>query len=59
MVSLMYGLQELPLVFADPGVVDLLHQLGVLVDEPSLPQHISRCVLYLSPDNKYTYVDIY
>lgn len=40
-VSLMYGLEELSLVFADSGVVDLLRQLGVLVDEPGLPQHIS------------------
>ena len=49
-VSLVYSLEELPLVFADSGVVDLLHQLGVFVDEPGLPQHVSRCVLYLSPD---------
>lgn len=37
MVSLMYGLEELPLVFADSGVVNLLHQLGVFVDEPGFP----------------------
>lgn len=55
--SLMNSLQELPLVFADPGVVDLLHQLGVLVDEPGFPQHICCCVLYLSPNNK-THADI-
>lgn len=51
----MYSLEELPLVFADPGVVDLLHQLGVFVDEPGFPQHISRCILYLLPDNKHTH----
>lgn len=53
MVSLMNSLQELPLVFADPRVVDLLHQLGVLIDEPGLPQHICCSVLYLSPNNKH------
>lgn len=56
--SLMYSLQELPLVLADPGVVDLLHQLGVFVDEPGFPQHVSCCILYLLPDNKHTYTHI-
>lgn len=32
----MYSLEELPLVFADSRMVNLLHQLGVFVDEPSL-----------------------
>lgn len=50
--SLMYSLEKLPLVLADSGVVNLLHQLGVFVDQPSLPQHVSCCVLYLLPDNK-------
>src|SRR4029434_9159846 len=45
--SLVDGLQELPLVPAAPGLVDLLHELGVLVDEPRLPQHISRRVFDL------------
>ena len=49
----MYRLQELPLVFADSGVVDLLHELGVFVDEPGLSQHISCCILYLLPDDTH------
>ena len=51
--SLVDGLQELPLVLADPGMVDLLHELGVLVDEPRLPQHISRRVLYLRSTGRH------
>lgn len=43
----MDGLQELPLVLPDLGVVDLLEQLGVLVDEPRLPEHVGRGVLDL------------
>ena len=30
-----------------PGVGDALHQLRVLVDQPRLPQHVSRRVLQL------------
>lgn len=41
------GLQEFALVVADSGMVNLLHQLGIFVDEPRLPQHIGCCVFYL------------
>ena len=32
---------------SDPGVGDSLHQLGVFVDQPGLPQHVRRSVLQL------------
>ena len=32
---------------SDPGVSDSLHQLGVFVDQPGLPQHVRRSVLQL------------
>lgn len=38
-------------MFADSGVVDFLHQLGVLVDQPGLPQHVGRRVFDLLPDD--------
>lgn len=41
------GLQEFPLMVAYSGMVNLLDQLGVFVDEPRLPQHIGCCVFYL------------
>ena len=41
------GQEELPLVGPDPGVRDPLHQLGVLVYQPSLPQHVGCCILQL------------
>ena len=44
---LVNGLQELPLVLADAGVVHLPHQLGVLVDQPRLPENIRRRVFHL------------
>ena len=47
----MNGLQELPLVLADPGVVHLPHQLGVLVDQPRLPENIRRRVFHLRRTN--------
>ena len=50
-VSLVDGLQELPLMFADSGVVDLLLQFGVFVDEPSLTQYVGCRVLYLHTNN--------
>lgn len=52
MFLLMYCLEELPLVFADSAMVDLLHQLGVFVDEPGFSQHVSCCILYLLADNR-------
>ena len=39
--------EELPLVSPDPGVSDPLDQLGVLVDQPGLPQHVGGRVLQL------------
>lgn len=41
------GLEKLALVFPHLGVVDLLHQLRVFVDEPCFPEYIGGCVLYL------------
>ena len=41
------GEEELPLVSPDPGVSDPLDQLGVLVDQPGLPQHVGGRVLQL------------
>ena len=43
----MDGLQELALVRAHFGHVDLLDQLGVAVDEPRLPQYVGGGVLQL------------
>ena len=48
--SLVNSLQELALVFADLGVVDLPHQLGVFVDEPCFPEYIGSCVLNLEEE---------
>lgn len=45
--SLVDGLQELALVPPDFGVVDLLQQLRVLVDEPRFPEDVGCCVLDL------------
>ena len=42
-----YSTEEKALVFPDDPVVELLGQFGVLVDEPGLPQHISRSTLQL------------
>lgn len=50
--SLMDRLQELALVFPDLGVVDLLHELGVFVDEPRFPEYVSSRVLHLSRDEQ-------
>lgn len=44
---LVNGLEEFPLVLPDSGVVHLPHQLGVLVDEPSLPENVCSSVLHL------------
>lgn len=41
------GLQELALMVAHSGTVNLLDQLGVFVDKPCLSQHIGCCVFYL------------
>lgn len=43
----MDGLEELPLVLPDFGVVHLAHQFGVLVDEPRLPENVRSCVFHL------------
>lgn len=43
----MNGLEKLPLVLPDSGVVHLPHQFGVLVDEPRLPENIRSCVFHL------------
>lgn len=45
--SLVDSLQELPLVLPDLGVVDLLQQLRVLVDQPRFPKDVGRGVLDL------------
>lgn len=50
--SLVDGLQELALVLPDFGVVDLLQQLRVLVDEPRFPEDVGCCVLDLGKTNK-------
>ena len=52
--SLVNSLQELALVFADLGVVDLPHQLGVFVDEPCFPEYVSSRVFDLQ--HRKTYV---
>lgn len=44
---LMNGLEELTLVFPHFGMVNLLHQLGVLVDEPSFPEYIGSSIFHL------------
>lgn len=36
----MDGLKELTLVFPNPALVWLLHQPGVFVDEPCLPENV-------------------
>lgn len=41
------GLEKLALVFPHLGVINLLHQLGVFVDEPCFPEYIGGCVLHL------------
>lgn len=46
------GLEKLALVFPHLGVVDLLHQLRVFVDEPCFPEYIGGCVLYLRGDEQ-------
>lgn len=48
------GLEKLALVFPHLGVVDLLHQLRVFVDEPCFPEYIGGCVLYLRGDGGVT-----
>lgn len=40
-------LQELPLVLPDFGVVDLLQQLRVLVDQPRFPEDVGCSILDL------------
>ena len=49
---LMDGLEELTLVFPNPGVVWLLHQPGMFVDEPRLPENISSGVFNLRPEKE-------
>lgn len=48
----MDGLEELTLVFPNPGVVWLLHQPGVFVDEPRLPENVSGSIFYLEPEKE-------
>lgn len=47
---LVNGLEELPLMLPDFGVVDLLQQLGVLIDEPRFPQDVGCSVLDLQEE---------
>lgn len=44
---LVNGLEKLALVFPHLGVIYLLDQLGVFVDEPCFPEYIGSCVLHL------------
>lgn len=44
---LMDGLEELTLVFPNFGMVNLLHQLGVFVDEPRFPEYVGSSVFHL------------
>lgn len=44
---LVNGLEKLALVFPHLGVIYLLDQLGMFVDEPCFPEYIGSCVLYL------------
>lgn len=48
----MDGLEELTLVFPNPGVVWLLHQPGVFVDEPRLPENVSSGIFHLGPEKE-------
>ena len=41
---------------SDPGVGDSLHQLGVFVDQPGLPQHVRRSVLQLKDKQTYSFI---
>lgn len=43
----MDGLEELTLVFPNFGMVDLLHQLGVFVDEPRFPEYVGSSIFHL------------
>lgn len=47
----MDGLEKLALVFPHLGVIYLLHQLCVFVDEPCFPEYIGGCVLHLRSEN--------
>lgn len=49
---LMDGLKELTLVFPNPALVWLLHQPGVFVDEPRLPENVCRSVFDLRSKEK-------
>lgn len=44
----MDGLEELTLVFPNFGMVDLLHQLGVFVDEPRFPEYVGSSIFHLA-----------
>lgn len=50
--SLVDGLQELALVLPDFGVVDLLEQLCVFVDQPRFPEDVGGRVLDLGKDKE-------
>ena len=50
---LMDGLEELTLVFPNPGLVWLFHQPGVFVDEPRLPENVSSGVFHLRPEKEH------
>lgn len=44
-------MEKLALVFPHLGVIYLLHQLCVFVDEPCFPEYIGGCVLHLRSEN--------
>lgn len=48
----MDGLEELTLVFPNPGMVWLLHQPGMFVDEPRLPENVSSGIFHLEPEKE-------
>ena len=48
----MNGLEKLALVFSHLGVIYLLDQLSVFVDEPCFPEYIGSCVLYLRVEDE-------
>lgn len=43
----MDGLEELTLVFPHLGVINLLHQLGVLVYQPGFPEYVGGSIFDL------------
>lgn len=49
------GEQQLALVHADSGVISFSWQLGVFVEEPSLPQHICCCIFGLRKEYRKSF----